>query len=276
MRQLGQHLQVFLCYRISISLCDSWKNSSFLWFASLVVRTKKCILTVFVETRRGWEKPLRSNKRSFTIFVLGKVRERNQWKKVKKEVKMRKKVREKERDKKEVQKNMLELEGTRVTCSQFHQTLWMRILCTKVLLTAFCAYILGLYFFGHKNSAQKLLLKCWWNWHLDRERGVVNSEEAVLNIFSFSTLHQKMSQGTRLQRGSWEKNVFRWNISFSTFHFLIIGFLFLFFATNLKLLISVLTFCILLISGLDFSKSRNQFYQIFFLRKTDIFSIFCY
>jgi hypothetical protein len=28
-----------------------------------------------------------------------------------------------------------------------------------------CAYNLGLYFFGERILAQKLLIKCWWNWH---------------------------------------------------------------------------------------------------------------
>ena len=28
----------------------------------------------------------------------------------------------------------------------------------------FCSYSIGLYFFGKRKLAQKLLLKCWWNW----------------------------------------------------------------------------------------------------------------
>ncbi len=34
--------------------------------------------------------------------------------------------------------------------------------CTQL----FCTYILSLYFFGARVVAQKVLIKCWWNWHL--------------------------------------------------------------------------------------------------------------
>ncbi len=36
----------------------------------------------------------------------------------------------------------------------------------KIHAHLFCTYILGLYFFGERVLVQKLLLKCWWNWHL--------------------------------------------------------------------------------------------------------------
>ena len=34
----------------------------------------------------------------------------------------------------------------------------------------FCTYILGLYMFGARKLAHKLLVKCWWNWPLRKER----------------------------------------------------------------------------------------------------------
>ncbi len=41
--------------------------------------------------------------------------------------------------------------------SFFVQEFWMK---------HFCTYILGLYIFGSRLLVQKLLLNCWWNWHL--------------------------------------------------------------------------------------------------------------
>ncbi len=37
----------------------------------------------------------------------------------------------------------------------------------KFFVQVFCAYNLGLYFFGERILVQKLLIKCWWNWHLN-------------------------------------------------------------------------------------------------------------
>jgi hypothetical protein len=42
-------------------------------------------------------------------------------------------------------------------------TIYALLFCTKGLRTAFCTYILSLYFIGARILAQKLLLKCWWN-----------------------------------------------------------------------------------------------------------------
>jgi hypothetical protein len=49
--------------------------------------------------------------------------------------------------------------------AQFHQrythSFYIRKLCTQL----FCAYVLGLYFTGARLLAQKLRVKCWWNWN---------------------------------------------------------------------------------------------------------------
>ena len=42
----------------------------------------------------------------------------------------------------------------------FYEQLFVR----KSFELLFCAYVLGLYFFGKRKLAQKLLIKCWWNW----------------------------------------------------------------------------------------------------------------
>ncbi len=49
-----------------------------------------------------------------------------------------------------------------ITCGQFHQHFIHGFFVRKCLEQIFCTYILGLYFFGKKVAAPKLLLKCWW------------------------------------------------------------------------------------------------------------------
>jgi hypothetical protein len=56
---------------------------------------------------------------------------------------------------------------------QFH-----RHFTGSFFLRKFCAqlsrsYNLGLHFFGARISAQKLLEKCWWNWHLNLSNRIV-------------------------------------------------------------------------------------------------------
>ncbi len=58
---------------------------------------------------------------------------------------------------------------------QFHQhfassffvwKFWMQLFsCESFCAQLFCTYILGLYLFDARLSEQKLVLKCWWNWH---------------------------------------------------------------------------------------------------------------
>ncbi len=49
--------------------------------------------------------------------------------------------------------------------SQFHQHFGRSFFVRKFRAQLFCTYILCLYLFGARILAQKLLLKCWWNWH---------------------------------------------------------------------------------------------------------------
>jgi hypothetical protein len=58
------------------------------------------------------------------------------------------------------------------TSGQFHQDFTDSFFVLKLCAKLFCTYILGLYFFGKRISAEKLLVKCWWNWHkVNVERG---------------------------------------------------------------------------------------------------------
>ena len=47
---------------------------------------------------------------------------------------------------------------------QFHQHFTSIFFVQKSFEHLFCTYILGLYSFGARKLAQKLLVKCWWNW----------------------------------------------------------------------------------------------------------------
>ena len=47
---------------------------------------------------------------------------------------------------------------------QFHQHFTSSFFVRKALEQLFCTYIVGLNFFGARKLAQKLLVKCWWNW----------------------------------------------------------------------------------------------------------------
>ena len=53
-----------------------------------------------------------------------------------------------------------------LTRCQFHQH-FTSSFCANILAPkTFCACSLALYFFGVRILAQKLLVKCWWNWPL--------------------------------------------------------------------------------------------------------------
>jgi len=56
------------------------------------------------------------------------------------------------------------LNQTSTRC-QFHQYLMSSFFIQKFFAQLWCAYNLGLQFFGEGILAQKLLIKCWWNWH---------------------------------------------------------------------------------------------------------------
>ena len=43
-------------------------------------------------------------------------------------------------------------------------TFYKQLFHTKVLTAALRTYIVGLNFFGTRKLAQKLFVKCWWNW----------------------------------------------------------------------------------------------------------------
>ena len=47
---------------------------------------------------------------------------------------------------------------------QFHQHFTSSFFIRKSFEQLFCTYSLGLYFFGARILAQKLLVKCWCNW----------------------------------------------------------------------------------------------------------------
>ncbi len=49
---------------------------------------------------------------------------------------------------------------------QFHQHFTRGFFVQKFLAKLFVFSHFSLYFFGRRILTQKLLLKCWWNWHL--------------------------------------------------------------------------------------------------------------
>ena len=49
---------------------------------------------------------------------------------------------------------------------QFHQHLTSSFCADNLAPKIFCAGSLALWVFGARILAQKLLVKCWWNWHL--------------------------------------------------------------------------------------------------------------
>ncbi len=49
--------------------------------------------------------------------------------------------------------------------SQFHQYFMSSFFKQKFFVQLLYAYNLRSYFFGKRILAQKLLIKCWWNWH---------------------------------------------------------------------------------------------------------------
>jgi len=46
-------------------------------------------------------------------------------------------------------------------------TFYKQLFHTKVLCVPFICLQFGFVFFGKRILAQKLLIKCWWNWHLE-------------------------------------------------------------------------------------------------------------
>ena len=69
---------------------------------------------------------------------------------------------------------------------QFHQHFTCSFFIWKSFKKLFCTYCLGLYFFGGRKLAQKLLVKCWWNWlqvylAIWRVRFVINSKQEYQN-----------------------------------------------------------------------------------------------
>jgi hypothetical protein len=40
-----------------------------------------------------------------------------------------------------------------------------QLFCTKIFCAAFMCLQFGFVIFGERILAQKLLIKCWWNWH---------------------------------------------------------------------------------------------------------------
>ncbi len=53
---------------------------------------------------------------------------------------------------------------------QFHQYFSSSFFVWKFFAQLLCAYKLGLQFFGERILVQKLLIKCWWNWHQEPNR----------------------------------------------------------------------------------------------------------
>jgi hypothetical protein len=55
------------------------------------------------------------------------------------------------------------MQGLNLRC-QFHQHFMCNFFIGKCFAQIFSHYSLALWFFGKRISAQKLLVKCWWNW----------------------------------------------------------------------------------------------------------------
>ena len=69
-----------------------------------------------------------------------------------------------------------------ITRCQFHQRSTSSFFVQKSFEQLFCTYILGLYFFGTRKLAQKLLVKCWWNYPLVEMRDIEDQTEIMMQV----------------------------------------------------------------------------------------------
>jgi len=77
------------------------------------------------------------------------------------------------------------------TRCQFHKH-FMSCFCTNILaLKTFCACSLALWVFGARILAQKLLVKCWWNWPKKRKADCWLTLRFPFCVYCFpQTLHE--------------------------------------------------------------------------------------
>ncbi len=104
---------------------------------------------------------------------------------------------------------------------QFHQHFMRGFFVQKFCPQLFCTYILGLYFFGARMLAQKLLIKCWWNWHLGTLLLLIvrcgsprNCFENLLRV-STNLIHEiKPFFSKIIIIFLWQKPVLKWEMKF--------------------------------------------------------------
>ena len=72
---------------------------------------------------------------------------------------------------------------------QFHQHFMRSFFVQKSFEQLFCTYGLGLYFFGERKLAQKLLVKCWWNWPKDTTLPLIFQNMKVQSELSLFRFH---------------------------------------------------------------------------------------
>ena len=72
-----------------------------------------------------------------------------------------------------------------MTRCQFHQHFKSSFFVPKSFEQLFCTYGLGFYFFCKRKLAQKLCVKCWWNWLLEFD---ANTTVPMLMLLYFTTI----------------------------------------------------------------------------------------
>jgi len=85
---------------------------------------------------------------------------------------------------------------------QFHQHFKNNFFIPKCFAQRFSSNSLTLYFFGARISAQKLLIKCWWNWLQNCKTGTGQGLQITTNITSSFCIHIEEGKIFSLEQGS--------------------------------------------------------------------------